>query len=59
MAWEGPEVDMVRNAYKRALEAVRSTPIDMRVILGKSSFPSGGVGFLACAEHRVIREEAG
>ena len=28
---EGPEVDMVRNAYKRALEAVRGTPIDVQV----------------------------
>ena len=28
---EGPEVDMVRNAYKRALEAVRGAPIDVQV----------------------------
>ena len=28
---EGPEVDMVRNAYKWALEAVRGTPIDVQV----------------------------
>ena len=28
---EGPDVDMVRNAYKRALEAVRGTPIDVQV----------------------------
>ena len=28
---EGPEVDMVRNAHKRALEAVRFTPIDAQV----------------------------
>ena len=34
----------------------------VRVILGKSSFPSTGVGFQACdhhPEHRVIREEVG
>ena len=46
---EGPKVDMVRNAYKRALEAVRGTPIDVQVKECDHSWQ----------EFLVIREEVG